>query len=108
MKPNYLKKSIGRELRRIRLEHDYIQKTVSDYLGVGRSVYTAKEIGMAFPTVDQLLKLATLYKCNLMDFVAFHPSSIEHQKMIDELKEENKRLKERIAMLEEDLEIDAC
>lgn len=90
-----LRRVVGDELKKNRSRHGFTQKVVASYLGISRSVYAAKELGVAFPTIDQLLKLSTLYKMTISDFFPFHPSSIEYAQMVQKLKDENLKLKNK-------------
>lgn len=52
-------------LREERKKHGYTQKQVADILVIGRVAYTQYETGKSLPPIDNLLKLAELYKVSL-------------------------------------------
>ncbi|MGD9209992.1 MAG: helix-turn-helix transcriptional regulator [Desulfobacteraceae bacterium] len=77
MPNSQLASKIGEKIKAIRERHGFTQQTVATYLNISRSYYTSKELGRSLPTVDQLLRLATLYNVCILDFVSFHPSSLK-------------------------------
>lgn len=47
-----------------RKKKGYTQQNVADYLHMARGSYAKYETGANMPTVDNILKLADLYKCS--------------------------------------------
>lgn len=78
MPNSQLANKIGEKIKAIREKHGYTQQTVATYLNISRSYYTSKELGKSLPTVDQLLRLSTLYDVCILHFVSFHPSSLKY------------------------------
>ena len=114
---------IGEKIKAIREKHGFTQQTVATYLNISRSYYTSKELGKSLPTVDQLLRLATLYDVCILHFVSFHPSSLKYynegnddeaeailtllerievlRTEVNDLKEKNRNLKFQLSLVSE-------
>lgn len=103
MNTSYLKKNVGKLLKKFRKEHRYTQKIVADYLKLNRSSYANIESGRHLPRIDKILDLSLLYKLPIHHFFLFHPASMMHEEMIKSLSDENRRLRDKIAAMEKEL-----
>ena len=48
-------------IRNLRIDHDYTQKYIADYLGIRQNTYSQYETGVLAYPLDVLMKLADLY-----------------------------------------------
>lgn len=60
---------LGEVMKRYRMEHNYTQKKVADYLGIDRTTYTKYET-VRKPEIDVIMKLAALYDISVDEFLA--------------------------------------
>lgn len=59
---------LGEIMKKYRLEHNYTQKKVADYLGIDRTTYTKYET-VRKPEIDVIMKLAVLYDVSVDEFL---------------------------------------
>ena len=57
--------NIGKNLRKLRIEHNLTQNEVSILTGIKRSSIASYELNEQLPPVDKLIQLANLYKVSL-------------------------------------------
>ncbi len=57
-----IKLEIKEILKEERKKHGYTQQKIADYLNLARGSYAKYETGANFPTTENILKLAELYK----------------------------------------------
>ena len=58
----------GEVMKKYRVEHNYTQKKVADYLGIDRTTYTKYET-IRKPEIDVIMKLAALYDLSVDEFL---------------------------------------
>ena len=56
--------TIGERLKRIRLEHNFTQKQIADYLGFKQGQIAKLESNERTLKSDSLIKLSNLYRCS--------------------------------------------
>lgn len=59
---------LGEVMRRYRVEHNFTQKKLADYLGVDRTTYSKYE-NERKPELDVIMKLAVLYDVSVDEFL---------------------------------------
>ncbi len=59
---------LGEIMKKHRIEHNYTQKKVADYLGIDRTTYTKYET-VRKPEIDVIMKLASLYGLSVDEFL---------------------------------------
>lgn len=59
---------LGEIMKKHRIEHNYTQKKVADYLGIDRTTYTKYET-VRKPEIDVIMKLAVLYGLSVDEFL---------------------------------------
>lgn len=69
MKKFILKKceNFAKNLKLERLSHNFTQKQVADMINIARQSYQAYEVGIAMPTLENLLKLCYVFNITLND-----------------------------------------
>ena len=95
---------LGEIMKQHRIEHNYTQKKVADYLGIDRTTYTKYET-VRKPEIDVIMKLAALYDLSVDEFLGdlsakksdkvtpFASASSENRDDVEiDLKEDEKRL----------------
>lgn len=60
-------------LRRLREEHEVLQKDVASFLGISRAAYSNYETGMRSPDVDMLRKLADFFSVSIDELLDYTP-----------------------------------
>lgn len=61
--------NLPKNLKDLRLQYGYTQQYVADKLGIACQSYQAYEWGVAFPTLQNFVKLANLYEISLDDLI---------------------------------------
>ena len=56
--------TVGKRLKRIRLEHNFTQKQIADYLGFKQGQIAKLESNERTLKSDSLIKLSNLYRCS--------------------------------------------
>ena len=56
--------TVGERLKRIRLEHNFTQKQIADYLGFKQGQIAKLESNKRTLKSDSLIKLSNLYRCS--------------------------------------------
>ena len=56
--------TVGERLKRIRLEHNFTQKQIADYLGFKQGQIAKLESNERTLKSDSLIKLSNLYRCS--------------------------------------------
>ena len=69
--------SIGDKLSRLRKESNYTQEQLADILGVSRQAISKWESDVAYPEMDKLIRLSTLYHCSLDYLVKDEVDTVE-------------------------------
>ncbi len=77
-------------LKELRLEHNYTQEHLAFELNVSQKTYSNKENGKGKITIRDLLNLARLYKCDVLELVAQLIKS--SPKIVQEIENENQSL----------------
>jgi len=67
---------LGEVMRKYRVEHNYTQKKVADYLGIDRTTYTKYET-VRKPEIDVIMKLAALYDLSVDEFLGDFFETVE-------------------------------
>ena len=73
---------LARRLKTLRLEYNFTQKEVANYLGVHHSVYSRYERGISEPTVNELVAFAKLYKTST-DYLLSHTEDRRSSGLLD-------------------------
>lgn len=60
-----LLKIIGKNLKTLRVQNKFTQKEIAIKLGVAYQTYQAYEIGVNYPTIINLVKLADMYEVSV-------------------------------------------
>ena len=66
-----IKKKIGNNLKRLRLEKGFKQSELAEIVGVEDKTISRIEVGGNYPSMDLLVRLAEALNCELVDFVNF-------------------------------------
>lgn len=56
-------------LRRLRADHNYTQKEISDRLNISRQAYSNYETGKRVPDIDTLMRLAEIYHVTFQQLI---------------------------------------
>lgn len=67
---------LGEVMKKYRVEHNYTQKKVADYLGIDRTTYTKYET-VRKPEIDVIMKLAALYDLSVDEFLGDFFETVE-------------------------------
>ena len=57
--------SIGEKLKKIRTEHNLMQRDISEAIGIDRSTYSFYETGKTNPSIETLCALAKIYNVTI-------------------------------------------
>lgn len=92
-----IKKKIGNNLKRLRLEKGLKQSELAEIVGVEDKTISRIEVGGNYPSMDLLVRLAEVLDCELVDFVNFSDKVVES---LNELsKEELKVVKKFVDLI---------
>ena len=92
-----IKKKIGNNLKRLRLEKGFKQSELAEIVGVEDKTISRSEVGGNYPSMDLLVRLAEALNCELVDFVNFSDKVVES---LNELsKEELKAVKKFVDLI---------
>lgn len=92
-----IKKKIGNNLKRLRLEKGFKQSELAEIVGVEDKTISRIEVGGNYPSMDLLVRLAEALDCELGDFVNFSDKVVES---LNELsKEELKAVKKFVDLI---------
>ena len=92
-----IKKKIGNNLKRLRLEKGFKQSELAEIVGVEYKTISRIEVGGNYPSMDLLVRLAEDLNCELVDFVNFSDKVVES---LNELsKEELKAVKKFVDLI---------
>lgn len=91
-----IKKKIGNNLKRLRLEKGLKQSELAEIVGVEDKTISRIEVGGNYPSMDLLVRLAEALGCELVDFVNFSDKIIES---INELSKEDIKAIEKFVNL---------
>ena len=72
-----IKKKIGNNLKRLRLEKGFKQSELAEIVGVEDKTISRIEVGGNYPSMDLLVRLAEALNCELVDFVNFSDKVVE-------------------------------
>ena len=92
-----IKKKIGNNLKRLRLEKGFKQSELAEIVGVEDKTISRIEVGGNYPSMDLLVRLAEALDCELVDFVNFSDNVVAS---LNELsKEELKAVKKFVDLI---------
>lgn len=91
-----IKKKIGNNLKRLRLEKGLKQSELAEIVGVEDKTISRIEVGGNYPSMDLLVRLSEALGCELVDFVNFSDKIIES---INELSKEDIKAIEKFVNL---------
>ena len=87
-----VKKKIGNNLKKIRLEKGLKQSELAELVGVEDKTISRIEVGGNYPSIDLLVRLSEALGCELVDFVNFSDKIIDS---INELSKDDLKVLEK-------------
>lgn len=91
-----VKKKIGNNLKKIRLEKGLKQSELAELVGVEDKTISRIEVGGNYPSMDLLVRLAGALNCELVDFVNFSDKVVDS---INELSKDDLKVLEKFVCI---------
>ena len=92
-----IKKKIGNNLKRLRLEKGFKQSELAEIVGVEDKTISRIEVGGNYPSMVLLVRLAESLDCEFVDFVNFSDKVVES--LYELSKEELKAVKKFVDLI---------
>lgn len=98
---NNIKKKIGNNVRRLRIQKGLKQSELAELVGVEDKTISRIEVGGNYPSVDLLVRMSEALNCELTEFVNFTDKVAESLSELS--KDDLKTLKKIVAILDKKL-----
>lgn len=96
-----IKKKIGNNVKRLRIQRGLKQCELAELVGVEDKTISRIEVGGNYPSVDLLVRMSEALNCELTEFVNFTDKVVESLSELS--KDDIKTLKKIVAILDKNL-----